>query len=102
MRNTATKTRKLQDFAHLQCISFEFKRLKADTNLQCTTTHKVDSGLCNVAARRFDLIRIDGPTKTRQHLTSSCTGIIGHVQISTSCEQRMYGGQVPHLARCKQ
>jgi len=67
----------------------------------CTTTHKVDSGLRNVAARRFDLIGIDGPTTTNQRLASRFTVIIGDVQISTSCEQRMYGGQLAHFARNK-
>jgi hypothetical protein len=48
LSNTATKTRKLQNFADLQCV--DSQRLKANAHLKRTMTHKVESRHCNLSA----------------------------------------------------
>jgi hypothetical protein len=56
--------RKQQNLAHLQCI--DSQRLKTNALIECSISHKVESRPCNVSARDFDLVRIDGSTRPQQ------------------------------------
>jgi hypothetical protein len=56
------------------------------------------------AQSRFAPLRLDHDRWSNHDQptpASRFTVIIGDVQISTSCEQRMYGGQLAHFARNK-